>query len=129
MVVPKLNPLKVTILGLLLTVALFTFDVKVALAHYPHDDIVAVEISPNYEQDRTLLINVRGNLLKSQDGGDNWQKIVKGLDHQHELSALDISAQSPNTVFLSTLGDGIYKSETGGDSWQKSQSRTGKLRY
>ena len=42
MVLQKLNPLKVTILGLLLTVAFLIFDVKAALAHYPHDDIFAV---------------------------------------------------------------------------------------
>ena len=119
MVLQKLNPLKVTILGLLLTVAFFTFDVKAALAHYPHDDIFAVEVSPNYQQDRTLFINVRGNLFKSEDGGDSWQRIVKGLDYQHKLSALDIAAQSPKIIFLSTLGDGIYKSENGGDSWSQ----------
>ena len=110
---------KVTILGLLLTLALLTFEVKAALAHYPHDDIFAVEISPNYQQDRTLFINVRGNLFKSEDGGNSWQRIVKGLDHQHKLSALDIAVQSPKIIFLSTLGDGIYKSENGGDSWSQ----------
>ena len=115
----KLNPLKVTILGLLLTVAWFTVDMKAALAHFPHDDIFAVEISPNYQQDRTLFINVRGNLFKSEDGGDSWQKIVKGLDYQQKLSSLDIAAQSPKILFLSTLGDGIYKSENGGDSWSQ----------
>ena len=119
MVTQKFNYLKAVLVSLLLTVALFAFDVKVALAHYPHDDIFAVEISPNYERDQTLLINVRGNLLKSQDGGENWQKIVRGLDYQHQLSTLAISPQSPNIAFLSTFGDGIYKSENGGDSWRK----------
>jgi photosystem II stability/assembly factor-like uncharacterized protein len=119
MVAQKLNYLKVTILGLLLTLACFTFNVQAAFAHYPHDDIFAVEVSPNYQQDRTLLINVRGNILRSQDGGDSWQTIVNGLDHQHELSALDIAAQSPKILFLASLGDGIYKTENGGDSWNK----------
>ena len=115
----KFNSLKVSILGLLLTVAFLTFDVKAAWAHYPHDDIVAVELSSHYQQDRTLFINVRGNLFRSKDGGNSWQTIVKGLDHQYELSSLDISAQSPKIIYLSTLGDGIYKSENGGDSWSK----------
>ena len=115
----KLNRLKVAILSLFLIVVLFTANVSAVYAHYPHDDIFAVEISPNYQQDRTVFINVRGNLFKSQDGGDSWQKIVKGLDHQSELSALDIAAQSPKILFLATLGDGIYKSENGGDSWFK----------
>ncbi|HEY9771474.1 MAG TPA: YCF48-related protein [Coleofasciculaceae cyanobacterium] len=119
MVLPKLNYLKVTILGLLLTLACFTLNVQAAFAHYPHDDILAVEVSPNYQQDRTLFINVRGNILRSQDGGDSWQTIVNGLDHQHELSALDIAAQSPKILFLASLGDGIYKTENGGDSWNK----------
>ena len=119
MVTQKLNYLRVVMVSFLLAMAFFVFDVKVALAHYPHDDIFAVEISPNYEQDLTLLINVRGNLLKSQDGGKSWQTIVNGLDHKHELSALDISSESSNIVFLSTLGDGIYKSENGGDAWKK----------
>jgi photosystem II stability/assembly factor-like uncharacterized protein len=119
MIVSKLNPLKIAIFGLLLTLIGFTFDVPTALAHYPHDDIVAVETSPNYQQDQTLWINVRGNLLKSKDGGNNWQRISKGLDHQYELSTLKIAPNSPQTIFLATLGDGIYKSQDGGDSWNK----------
>ncbi|MGL4883181.1 MAG: hypothetical protein ACRC8K_19295, partial [Waterburya sp.] len=71
MVLPNFNPLKIAVLGLVLTLIGFSFDVPTALAHYPHDDIFAVETSPNYEQDQTLWINVRGNLLKSEDGGDS----------------------------------------------------------
>lgn len=65
----QLNLLKVTVLSLLLAVAWFTFDVKAAWAHYPHDDIFAVKLSPDYQQDRTLFINVRRILFKSEDGG------------------------------------------------------------
>ncbi len=119
MVLPNFNLLKIAVLGLLLTLIGFSFDVPTALAHYPHDDIFAVETSPNYQQDQTLWINVRGNLLKSEDGGKSWQRIIKGLDHQYELSALEIASNSPKTLFLSTFGDGIYKSEDGGDSWNK----------
>lgn len=119
MITPQLKRLKVAILGLLLTGAFFALNVNPALAHYPHDDIFAVEMSPNYQQDRTVFIDVRGNLFKSRDGGASWQTVVNGLDHQHELSALDISPSSAEVIYLATLGDGIYKSENGGNFWRK----------
>lgn len=90
-----------------------------ASAHFPHDDIFTVEMSPDYQQDRTVFINVRGNLFKSGDGGASWQTVVNGLDHQHELSALDIARQSGKVLYLATFGDGIYKSENEGDSWRE----------
>lgn len=109
------------LVGLLLLSAAIYFSVEVnaAFAHTPHDDIYQIEISPNYHQDQTLFIIVRGNLFKSEDGGSSWQRLVKGLDHQYGLSALDISSQTSNTLFLTTKGDGIYKSEDGGSSWLK----------
>ncbi|MEM8831516.1 MAG: YCF48-related protein [Cyanobacteria bacterium P01_G01_bin.19] len=113
------TPLKVAVLGLLLAWAFFTVDVKAALAHYPHDDIFALEVSPDYQQDKTLFINVRGNIFKSEDEGASWHRIVKGLDHQYQLAALDISARSPEVLYLSSLGDGVYKSSDRGDSWDR----------
>ncbi|MDJ0632044.1 MAG: hypothetical protein QNJ34_02525 [Xenococcaceae cyanobacterium MO_188.B29] len=114
-------------LGLLKTLSVLLFvtftvllsNIPAAFAHTPHDDIFQVDISPNYEQDKTLFIVVRGNLFKSEDGGSNWQRIVKGLDNKHRLYALDIYSQSKETLFLSSLGDGIYKSQDSGSSWLK----------
>ena len=104
---------------LLFTFTIFLLNVSPAFAHTPHDDIFQVEVSPTYDQDKTLFIVVRGNLLRSEDGGKSWQRIVKGLDHKHRLYALDIYAHSKETLFLSSLGDGIYKSQDGGSSWLK----------
>ncbi|HEY9771473.1 MAG TPA: YCF48-related protein [Coleofasciculaceae cyanobacterium] len=101
------------------------FDVDTALAHSPHDAIVDVELSPNYDRDQTAYfildgyLPIWGNLFKSKDGGDRWQRIEKGLDNQHKLFSLAVSSQSKETLFLSTLGDGIYKSQDGGASWNK----------
>ena len=52
-------------------------------------------------------------------GGASWQRIVNGLDNKHRLYSLDVYAQSKDTLFLSSLGDGIYKSQDGGSSWLK----------
>lgn len=105
-----------------LATAIWFGNANSAQAHYPHDDIFAVEVSPDFESDRTVLINVRGNLFRSQDGGSSWQTVVNGLDYRHELSALEIAPQSDGVIYLATFGDGIYKSEDGGDSWHRASN-------
>ena len=112
---------------LLLILTVLFFEVDAAFAHAPHDDISEVEISPNYDQDQTLFIIVRGKFLNSEDGGQSWKRIVKGLDYKHRLSSLDISSHSKETLFLSSLGDGIYKSQDEGASWFKVNQGLGSL--
>ncbi len=110
---------KIINLFLILIFAFFCLDVQAALAHAPHDVISQVAISPTYAQTLTLFIIVRGSLFKLTNGGDNWQRIVRGLDHKYALSSLSTSAQDGQTLFLSSSGDGVYKSQDGGDSWTK----------
>lgn len=106
----------------------FLFDVSAAFAHTPHDVISKLEISSSYEQDKTLLIIVRNNLLRSEDGGYSWKRIVKGLDNRHLLSFLVISSDHSNKfLFLSSDGDGIYKSQNKGHSWFKVNNGLGSL--
>ncbi len=112
---------------LLLIFTVFFFNIEAALAHTPHDVIDEVEVSPNYGQDRTLFTLVRGNLLKSTNGGQNWKRIVKGLDNKHKLNSLEISPKSKKTLYLSSLGDGIYKSQDEGNSWFKVNKGLGTL--
>ena len=116
---------------LLAILTVLFFELGVAFAHTPHDNIFAVEISPNYDQDQTLFlishVGLWGNLLKSEDGGQSWKTIVKGLDNKDKLSSLGISSQSPKTLFLSSRGDGIYKSQDGGASWFKVNQGLGTL--
>ena len=101
------------------------FNVDAALAHGPHDVVIEVELSPDYDRDQTAYylldsyLPVWGNLFKSEDGGDSWKKIENGLDNRHELVSLAVSSQSKQILFLSSLGDGIYKSQNEGASWVK----------
>ncbi|MGK7949357.1 MAG: YCF48-related protein [Xenococcaceae cyanobacterium] len=87
------------------------------LAHVPHDDVYEVELSANYSQDRTLYMLVRGNLFKSRDGGNNWQWLVKGIDHHGNLVTFTLASENNQILYLSSLTDGIYKSEDGGKTW------------
>jgi photosystem II stability/assembly factor-like uncharacterized protein len=104
---------------LLVALTFFCFNVNAALAHRPHDVVSQVEISPTYDQDRTLFIIVRSNLFKSTDGGNSWKRIVKGLDNHFDFTSLVIFPENKKTLFVSSLGDGIYKSQDEGESWSK----------
>ena len=89
------------------------------LAHVPHDDIHEVAISPMYNQDQTLFIIVRNRLFKSKNGGKSWVRLVKGLDNKGFLSALAISPETKNVLYVTSTGDGVYKSLDAGISWVK----------
>jgi photosystem II stability/assembly factor-like uncharacterized protein len=112
----KIKTISVTCLLLLI---LSIFPINPAFAHRPHDVVNTVEISPNYKQDKTVFILVRNNLFKSTDGGQKWQRIVKGLDYVGNLSDLSIAPKNKNILFLASTYDGIYKSEDSGNSWVK----------
>ncbi|MEM7794864.1 MAG: hypothetical protein AAF579_10485 [Cyanobacteria bacterium P01_C01_bin.118] len=112
-----MNYKKYFFLGLLtaLLLGLFSFN---AQAHDPHDVVQQVELSPTYQQDRSIYLLVRGNFLKSTDGGTTWQRQVNGLDHQTPLMAFSTDPTDPNRLYMSTGGDGIYQSDNGGETWQ-----------
>ena len=107
--------LAVVLIGAFSATAFLVVDVEYVCAHSPHDVIDALEISPTYDRDGTLLIIVNGDLLKSMGGGFGWKKLVKGLDGVSYLSSVAISPGfgAGQTVFVSADGDGIYKSEDG----------------
>lgn len=105
--------------SLLVFITGFWLNTTSVLAHRPHDDVYAVELSNNYQQDRTVFIIVRGNLLKSIDGGMSWQRLTNGIDNRGQILDLTIASQNPQILYIAALGDGIYKSENGGESWFK----------
>ncbi len=106
-------------LFLLAIAACFYLNLDRTLAHVPHDDVYKVALSANYSQDRTLYMLVRGNLFKSTNGGDSWQRLVNGIDHHGNLVTFTLATQNNQILYLSSLSDGIYKSEDRGKSWFK----------
>ena len=116
------RPFKYLTIFLLSIVILLSATIQTGFAHRPHDIISQIELSPTYDADQTLFIIVRRNLFKSTDGGASWKRIVRNLDNNGYLSSLAIDPQSKKTLFLSSLGDGIYKSQDEGESWAKINS-------
>lgn len=103
---------------LMALLAIAGVSVQPCYAHRPHDVVTQVELSPNYQQDRTVLIVVRGNLYRSSNGGGSWQRITRGLNSPSSLTDLELSLQNDALAFLGTNGDGVYRSLDKGLSWQ-----------
>ena len=50
-----------------------------ALAHAPHDHVTSIVLSDAFSLDQTAFAIVRGNLLRSVDGGLTWWRATRGL--------------------------------------------------
>ncbi|MEM9807508.1 MAG: glycosyl hydrolase [Cyanobacteria bacterium P01_D01_bin.56] len=113
------------LLSLLLTLA-WSFGgalqpaLQPALAHRPHDVVTQVKLSPAYGQDQTAYSLVRGNLFKTVDGGQNWKRLVQGIDTLEPLLSLTIDQENGQVLAMGTQGDGIYLSDDTGETWRQS---------
>jgi photosystem II stability/assembly factor-like uncharacterized protein len=96
-------------------------------AHNPHDPALALGVSPDYANDRTLFVSTFAewnwgykDILRSTDGGATWTKLPRGLDNRTPVAAIRVSPSFAldGTVYAATLGDGVYASADRGNSWQ-----------
>jgi len=89
-----------------------------ALAHSPHDEILALQISPYFVVDLTIYVIVRCNLYRTRDRGLSWQRLARGLGASH-LTAVAIQPDSgqPLTLVVGDRAGNLFCSPDGGDSW------------
>lgn len=113
------HPHRRPVLLLALVLALNLVGIAPAAAHTPHDVAVDVALSPDFQNDRTVYAIMRAYLLKSEDSGTTWTRLVNGLDGDHALSAVAVSAQDEQVLFVGTRGDGVFRSDDAGRSWKK----------
>ena len=92
-----------------------------ALAHSPHDDSFDIKPSPNFAVDQSVYGIVRSNFMLSRDGGESWRRVVSGLDHKYILYTFDIAGDG-KTLYLASLGDGIYRSDDAGNRWKQANN-------
>ncbi len=62
-----------------------------------------------------------GIVMKSTDGGENWSKIIYGVEARSEFYTLLIYPLNHDILFLST-NKGVYVSRDGGSSWQSANN-------
>ncbi|MFQ5740613.1 MAG: WD40/YVTN/BNR-like repeat-containing protein [Acidobacteriota bacterium] len=109
------------------SVFLVAFLTGLVSAHFPHDVVHVVAVSPNYPTDQTLFIATdeissvkRGIfvLLRSTDAGATWT--VMGVPNAPVADIVVSPAYgSDSTVFAAIPGHGIYRTQDGGASWSK----------
>lgn len=96
-------------------------------AHQPHDPMYAVEASPVFPEDGTVLAStlqtsqVPGSifLMRSVDGGEVWSPVHEGLPNRG-VTALAYSPDfsEDGTILAGTCGAGLYRSRDRGSSWE-----------
>src|SRR6478672_6103129 len=104
---------------LALLACLLTLVPSASYAHNPHDPVLALGVSPDYANDKTLYLSTFAewnwgykDILRSTDGGATWIKLPKGLDNRTRIIAVRVSPSFAldNTVYAGTGGDGVYAS-------------------
>lgn len=76
-------------------------------------------VAINPDQPATMVISGPGlGVLRSDDGGDNWQEINTGLPDL-DVTALAMHSFRRDTLYAWIIDDGIYRTEDGGVSWKK----------
>ena len=62
-------------------------------------------------------------LYQSNDGGDTWQKMTKGLPKSFGKSGISVSRANPNRVFAVIEAEkekgGVYRSDNAGKTWKQ----------
>ena len=62
------------------------------------------------------MLELRGGVFKSTNGGTNWTAMNTGLTNT-DVYALAINPQTPDTLYAGTYGGGVFKSTNGGTNW------------
>jgi hypothetical protein len=96
------------------------------LAHNPHDPVMALGISSDFANDRTMFVSswpeinwAYRTILRSTDAGEHWTKLPNGMETRNDLTAIRTSPHfvSDGTVYAATAGEGVYRSLDRGNTW------------
>lgn len=113
---PSVTPFLLTFVALLVTSSILI------LLHSPHDVVEAVAAPARASPREPVYVIGRHNLLEGSTKG-SWKRLHKGLG-PHKLSALMLSPEFAvdSTMFVGSLGGGVYRSEDGGRSWAQASA-------
>jgi photosystem II stability/assembly factor-like uncharacterized protein len=64
-----------------------------------------------------IYLGGRGGIHRSEDGGNTWATLNKGLSTLN-VRSLGQSATDPKRFYLGTNGSGLYRSKDAGETWE-----------
>ena len=95
----------------------------------PHDEPTARLALEGYrpecvlaDEDRLLVGTFDSGLLRSTDGGENWERLA-GIDEDAVMSVA-VAPDDPDTLYAGTEPSALYRSRDGGDGWVELEGLT-----
>jgi photosystem II stability/assembly factor-like uncharacterized protein len=82
----------------------------------PADAIISIALAPTTPT--SIYAYTTAGILKSQDGGNNWQSIENGLP-EDSLGDIFVDPNNSDTLFMLSEKRSMYTSTNGGGSWRK----------
>lgn len=77
---------------------------------------------------RALFLGTHDGLLRSEDGGRSWQRVVLAANHSHtDVMAVTADPKDPMIVYVATHEAGVFKSTDGGKTWREANTGLGGL--
>lgn len=77
-----------------------------------------VALSPNFDDDRTLLASTPTAVYRSTDGGDNWAKVLTIEANTNTGDVLAFTPDGRGAYVRFGYGQNLYRSDDGGQTWQ-----------
>lgn len=88
----------------------------------PAANVTGLAVSPAYASDRTLFSvlpeGATAGVYRTTDAGAHWTRLILPGGAVPMKVALSPSFASDQTVWVSTLADGVFRSTNRGDDWQ-----------
>lgn len=64
------------------------------------------------------MYNGRGSVIRTKDGGENWERVYVEPQDGTNITAVTISPFAPRTIFIGTSGGTIARTDDQGMTWQ-----------
>lgn len=90
---------------------------------FPAHSVYGIGVSPQFHKDRLLMLGLGGNIVRSVDGGANWQwKNLAEVDQVFYRNIWSFAfaqgfGETNKTVFALGYGGALYRSDDAGETW------------